>query len=86
MTISEAKAAFFDECPVVFDAPAVKETKLHYSKISALIYRRERGAVVMSVELLDNGGHSVTIAAPERVTRADPVPAQSTFMPQGVNA
>lgn len=84
MTVFEAKAAFFDECPVVFDAPAVKELKLNYAKISALIYRKDSGGVSMSVELLDNCGHSVTIAAPERVQRAAPVSAQITFTPQGV--
>lgn len=70
MTREEAKAAFLDECTVIFDAPTIKATRLHYAKITALIYRKLRGEVHMSVELLDKSRHSVTIATPERVRRA----------------
>lgn len=64
MTREELKAAFMEEAPVLSGG-------IEYQKITALIYRKERGGRGLNVqaELLDRGGHSVTIAAPERIER-----------------
>lgn len=61
MTTEEAKTAFYEEKPVVYD-------KIPYNRISALIYRKiEGGGVMMSLELQDKNKRSVTIALPDRV-------------------
>ena len=61
MTIEEAKTAFYNESPVVFD-------KSTYSRISALIYRKIKGGgVYIALELQDYNQRSVTIALPDRV-------------------
>lgn len=64
MTREELKAAFTEEAPVLSGG-------IEYQKITALIYRKERGGrgLIVQAELLDRGGHSVTIAAPERIER-----------------
>lgn len=64
MTREELKAAFMEEAPVLSGG-------IEYQKITALIYRKERGGcgLIVQAELLDRGGHSVTIAAPERIER-----------------
>lgn len=58
MTDEEAKAAFLRGSPVVCG-------EITYSKITALICRRNQNGIFLQVELLDKGGNSVTI------TRAD---------------
>lgn len=56
MTNEEAKQAFFSGVPV-----RVKEIK--YKRISAIIYRLDRDKrLIVSAELQDKCGHSVTIA------------------------
>ena len=64
VTNSEAKAAFKEQCPIRCGG-------ITYQSISALIYRmnKDGSGVVLQVELLDRGGHSVTIAAPDRIER-----------------
>ena len=64
MTNSEAKAAFKEQCPIRFGG-------ITYQSISALIYRmnQDGSGVVLQIELLDRGGNSVTIAAPDRIER-----------------
>ena len=66
MTHAEAKAAFMEECPVVYDG-------VTYQRISALIYRKNhtgRGLRVQA-ELKDRNNHSVVIVSPERITLAE---------------
>lgn len=61
MTTEEAKTAFYDESPVVFD-------KITYNRISALIYRKIKGGgTYLALELQDKNKRSVTIALPDRV-------------------
>lgn len=61
MTIEEAKTAFYEEKPVVYD-------RILYNRISALIYRKiEGGGTYLALELEDKSKRSVTIALPDRV-------------------
>lgn len=64
VTNSEAKAAFKEQCPIRCGG-------ITYKHISALIYRmnQDHSGTVLQVELLDRAGHSVTIAAPDRIER-----------------
>lgn len=65
MTHEEVKAAFMEECPVVYSG-------ITYQRISALIYRKNhtgRGLRVQP-ELKDRNNHSVVIASPERIELA----------------
>jgi len=64
VTISEAKAAFKEQCPIRCGG-------ITYQHISALIYRRkpDGSGLTLQVELLDRGGNSVTIDAPDRIER-----------------
>lgn len=56
MTNEEAKQAFFDGVPVI-----CKGTE--YTRITAIIYRLDReGQLLVSAELKDKCGHSVTVA------------------------
>ena len=61
MTVEAAKAAYFAEKPVIFDGT-------EYERISALIYRKNKGKNPhLTLELYDKCKHSVTIAAPDKV-------------------
>ena len=61
MTTEEAKTAWSAESPVIFD-------NVEYERISALIYRKPKGKQpYLSLELYDKCGHSVIIAAPDKV-------------------
>lgn len=64
MTDLEAKAAFLEKCPIICAG-------ITYQRISALIYREKRDypGITLQVELLDRGGNSVTITAPDRIER-----------------
>lgn len=64
MTNEEAKTALFSGQPVM-------HKDIRYSCVSAIIYRKGAGTVLVQLELLDKCGNSVTIAAPERVTLAE---------------
>lgn len=56
MTNDEAKKALFERTPVIFNG-------LDYAYISAIIYRYDtKGNLLVSAELLDKNGRSVTIA------------------------
>ena len=56
MTNEEAKEAFFK-------GVAVKSQGIHYKCISAIIYRKDKdNKLIVSAELLDNSGNSITIA------------------------
>ena len=46
---------------------AVSCDGIEYSRISAIIYRCENGAIKVTAELLDKSGNSVTIAPSEKV-------------------
>lgn len=71
MTTAEAKEAFFDGCPVLHSSISHRWTKFLYTKISALVYRKDKdGGVTLRLELLDRCGHSVTIVTPGKVERA----------------
>lgn len=64
MTPEEAKTAFVDEI-------IVRHDEIVYDRISALIYRKdEEGNIKLSLELLDEDAHSVTIAQPDKVESA----------------
>lgn len=64
MTIEEIREAFLQETPVTFGG-------IDYEKVSALIYRKEGGKVVVSAEMLDKCKNSVTIASPLRITKTE---------------
>ena len=56
MTNDEAKQAFFDRVPVIWKG-------IKYSYISAIIYKFDSyGNLVVSAELFDKCGYSVTVA------------------------
>lgn len=60
MTLDEAKKAYYAEVPVIFGG-------IEYDRISALIYRKDKGQPPrLELELFDKRGHSVTIAPPDR--------------------
>ena len=61
MTNEEAKEAFLSGVPIIHKDD-YRHINIHYSHISAIIYRRINGRVCVSVELADRCGHSVTIA------------------------
>jgi hypothetical protein len=62
MTNEEVKAAFIDECPVVYDG-------IQYQRISGLIYRKRSAfrGVYMRAELLDRNNNAVVVVAPDRI-------------------
>jgi hypothetical protein len=61
MTNDEVKKAWLARIPVCCDG-------INYFCVSALIYRlTENGEMILSVELMDKNGHSITIARPEKV-------------------
>lgn len=64
MTCDEVKAAFMEECPVIYGG-------ITYQRVSALIYRKNpagRGLRVQA-ELMDGNNRSVVIVSPERIER-----------------
>lgn len=71
MTPEDAINAFKKQYPITVEIPCtvnVKENKVNYQKISALIFRLDKnGEIEMSLEAYDRSGHSVTIVKPERV-------------------
>jgi len=64
MTNAELKEALEQEYPVI--CKGVK-----YARVSAIIYRKGNGRIVVSAELLDKGGKSVTIAAARNVSKGE---------------
>lgn len=64
MTTNEAKAAFLEGVPVIHNG-------IEYLHISALIYRRHKGAAILQLEMMDKSGHSVTVASPAKVERKE---------------
>ena len=64
MTNEELKNALFSGEPVRYNG-------ITYRKISAIIYRADRGQLLISAELLDACGNSVTIAPASRVSRSE---------------
>lgn len=61
MTTEEAKQAFFEEKPVIFD-------NIEYVRITALIYRKREGqAPYLMLELLDQNKRSTMTVLPDRV-------------------
>lgn len=64
MTEQEAVESFKNQYPVTYDNGIAK---VDYSKISALIYRYNLGALEMTVELLDKNKNCVAVARPKEV-------------------
>ena len=60
MDKEQLKKAFFENVPVTVGG-------IEYAHISALIYRKHGGRIILQAELMDKGGNSVTIAQPEKV-------------------
>lgn len=61
MNNQELKESLLQRSPVVFRG-------VGYARISAIIYRAENGQIVVSAELMDKSGKSVTIADPKFIT------------------
>lgn len=72
MTNDELKQALITGVPVIYEEPG--ETPLEYARVRGIVYRRRsdmRGrrncrsevmpGIVVCAELLDKGGHSVTV-------------------------
>lgn len=56
MTNEEAKQALFDRVPVIWNG-------IEYTRVTAIIYRLDLdGKLIVSAELEDKCGHSVTVA------------------------
>ena len=64
MTTVDAKSAFLEGAAVTYN-------RTNYLCISALIYRKRKKEITVSLELLDKSGNSVTIAEPRRVERTE---------------
>ncbi len=65
MNNDELKTALLNHTPVILKAPLLGEIK--YERITAIIYREEKGRIVVSAELLDKNKNSVTIASPKTI-------------------
>jgi hypothetical protein len=63
MDISELKEAFNTGAPITY-----RDTE--YTCISALIYRKTSGSIIVQAELADRNGNSVVIASPNRIEKA----------------
>ena len=70
MTNDEAKEAFLTETPIIHK-DEYRHINIRYSHISAIIYRRIKGRVCVSVELADRCGHSFTIAPVKDIFAAE---------------
>lgn len=66
---NELKEALLNQRPVILNQPLYGE--LHYSCVSAIIYRVKNGKLDISAELKDKCGRSVTIAAPKQIRYED---------------
>lgn len=62
MTNEELKEALLQRFPVVCRG-------ITYDHISAIIYRATNGRIVVTAELMDKNGNSVTIAAPKNISK-----------------
>lgn len=62
MNNQELKEALLQRYPVSFRG-------ITYDYISAIIYRAVNGEIIISAELTDKNGKSVTIAAPDAIRR-----------------
>ena len=72
LTNEEAKTALQKRTPVTYNG-------VHYSYISAIIYRYDRnGNLLISAELTDKNQHSVTIAQIKDVITTHDQPNQAT--------
>lgn len=61
MTIDEAKTAYYADSPVMLNG-------VEYERISALIYRKEKGKrPFLLLELYDKHGNSLSISEPDKV-------------------
>ncbi len=69
MNNNELKEALFNQRPVILKQPLYGE--LHYSCVSALIYRVKNGKLDVTAELKDKSGHSVTTADPKQIRYED---------------
>jgi hypothetical protein len=65
MSGTEAKEAMINGSPVVYCSGLVGA--IEYERINAIIYRQKDGRISVSLELLDQNLHSVTIAPMEEV-------------------
>lgn len=64
MTPAELKQAMIDEIPVTHNG-------IKYKRVTGIIYRKRGNAAIIQAELLDENGHSLTYAAPKRVSRLE---------------
>lgn len=65
MTNAELKDALLQKFPVMC-------RNIHYSHVSAIIYRECNGQIKVSAELMDINGKSVTIAEAKNIERSEP--------------
>lgn len=66
MTHDELKEALLNRRPVVHTSPSLGD--LTYERVSAIIYRiNDKNKIVVSAELVDKCGHSVSIVDPAKV-------------------
>lgn len=62
MNNQELKEALLQRSPVSFRGIA-------YAYVSAIIYRAVNGQIIVSAELMDKSGKSVTIAVPRAISK-----------------
>lgn len=62
MTNQELKEALLQRCPVVCRG-------ITYNHVSGIIYRAANGQIVVTAELMDKNGSSVTIAEPRNISK-----------------
>lgn len=66
MTHDELKAALLSRRPVVHTSPSIGD--ITYERVSAIIYRiNDKNKIVVTAELADKCGHSVSIVDPAKV-------------------
>ncbi len=64
MTNPELKEALLQGYPVIC-------RNIEYARVSAIIYRAVNGRIVVSAELMDKGGKSVTIVQSKDVSKEE---------------
>ena len=62
MTNQELKEALLQRCPVVCRG-------ITYDRVSGIIYRAANGQIVVTAELMDKNGSSVTIAESRNISK-----------------
>lgn len=65
MENDELKTALLSKKPVMYKLSASEE--IEYKYVSGIIYRAENGRIVVTAEITDKNGQSVTICKPEKL-------------------